>query len=229
MQFHCNVWLSCLFKIPEAQILNGIIWFCKFSFEFRFADFLSRFNALLVDIYVMTSKLLSPGILHIKVWNLFTFRNFLIGMACMKKASSVRLIKFSLKRNFCKILNFKFYSFFQFQCVYICVCEWHYSSKNRANYTYSVCAFCFFIFYSNYYLILILWSFNLNPNISLKTPDNADSMTTLIVVYKYGFALRPDILKGDSNSCKIPNKSDIYRFVTIQKDKTPNSIISYLK
>lgn len=51
-----------------------------------------------------------------------------------------------------------------------------------------------------YYLILILCNFNLKPSISLKTPDKADKITTFMVVYKYGFALRPDILNGDSNS-----------------------------
>lgn len=50
------------------------------------------------------------------------------------------------------------------------------------------------------YLIFILCNFNLNPSISLRTPDNADNITTLTVVYKYGFALNPDILNGDSNS-----------------------------
>lgn len=35
-----------------------------------------------------------------------------------------------------------------------------------------------------FYLILILCNFNLNPSISLNTPDNADNMTTFIVVYK---------------------------------------------
>lgn len=57
-------------------------------------------------------------------------------------------------------------------------------------------------FYQLIYLILILCSFNLNPNISLKTPERADNITTLIVVYKYGFALKPEILNGDSNSLR---------------------------
>lgn len=51
------------------------------------------------------------------------------------------------------------------------------------------------------YLILILCNFNLKPSISLNTPERADNMTTLIVVYKYGLALKPEILNGDSNSC----------------------------
>lgn len=50
------------------------------------------------------------------------------------------------------------------------------------------------------YLILILCSFNLKPNISLSTPDKADKITTLIVVKRKGLALRPEILKGVSNS-----------------------------
>lgn len=51
------------------------------------------------------------------------------------------------------------------------------------------------------YLILILCNFNLNPSISLSTPERADNITTLTVVYKYGLALRPEILNGDSSSC----------------------------
>lgn len=51
-----------------------------------------------------------------------------------------------------------------------------------------------------HYLIFILCSFSLNPSISLRTPDRADKITTFTVVYKYGLALRPDILNGDSNS-----------------------------
>lgn len=38
--------------------------------------------------------------------------------------------------------------------------------------------------YNAIYLILILCNFSLNPSISLNTPDKADKMTTLIVVYK---------------------------------------------
>lgn len=34
------------------------------------------------------------------------------------------------------------------------------------------------------YLIFILCSFNLKPNISDKTPDRADSITTFVIVYK---------------------------------------------
>lgn len=77
------------------------------------------------------------------------------------------------------------------------------------------------IVYVFIYLILILWSFNLNPNISLKTPDNADNMTTLIVVYKYGFALRPDILNGDSNSC---NKKKIRQKFSEFKSKISKNV-----
>ncbi|PSN35040.1 hypothetical protein C0J52_15397 [Blattella germanica] len=43
-------------------------------------------------------------------------------------------------------------------------------------------------------------SADLNPSISDKTPDRAESITTLVMVYKYGFADKPDILKGLSNS-----------------------------
>lgn len=52
----------------------------------------------------------------------------------------------------------------------------------------------------NLYLILILCNLSLKPNISLSTPDRAERITTLMVVYKYGLALRPDILNGDSSS-----------------------------
>lgn len=52
----------------------------------------------------------------------------------------------------------------------------------------------------NGYLIFNLCSFNLKPSISEKTPDNADKITSFIIVYKYGLADNPDILKGLSNS-----------------------------
>lgn len=63
------------------------------------------------------------------------------------------------------------------------------------------------------YLILILCNFNLNPSISLRTPERADNMTTLTVVYKYGLALRPEILNGDSSSCEIIKIKFEIRFV----------------
>lgn len=63
-----------------------------------------------------------------------------------------------------------------------------------------------YIFEGTYnYFILILCNFSLKPSISLRTPDKADKITTLIVVKRYGFALRPDILNGVSSSF---NKSD---------------------
>lgn len=66
----------------------------------------------------------------------------------------------------------------------------------KANWVCRIIVFLVNIFY----LILILCSFSLKPNISLRTPDRADKITTFTVVYRYGLALSPDILNGDSSS-----------------------------
>lgn len=55
---------------------------------------------------------------------------------------------------------------------------------------------------TNIYFILSLCNFTLKPSISENTPDNADRITSLVIVYKYGLADNPDILNGLSNSCK---------------------------
>lgn len=51
-------------------------------------------------------------------------------------------------------------------------------------------------------------SLSLKPSISERTPERAERMTTLVIVYKYGFADNPDILKGLSNSCKQKQNID---------------------
>jgi len=63
------------------------------------------------------------------------------------------------------------------------------------------CLFVFFrekktklIINSFYYLIVILCNFNLNPSNSDRTPERAESNTTFVIVYKYGFADSPEIL-----------------------------------
>lgn len=50
-------------------------------------------------------------------------------------------------------------------------------------------------------------SLSLNPNISLHTPDKADTTRTLTAALKYGLMLKPDNLNGASISwwCKYEN------------------------
>lgn len=55
------------------------------------------------------------------------------------------------------------------------------------------------------HFILILCNLSLKPSISDRTPDRADKITTLVIVYKYGLADRPDILNGLSSSCNMLN------------------------
>ena len=74
--------------------------------------------------------------------------------------------------------------------------------------------------FTNNYFIFILCSFNLNPSISDNTPDSAESITTLVIVYKYGLADKPDILKGLSNSWKT--RFHINNVVTTQKEIKKN-------
>lgn len=122
--------------------------------------------------------------------------------------------------------------FFQFQvCMCVCDCgiiKIYYIFMDKLKWIPSKLQMCTsfvwqnnffldFIFHfvhrSTTYLILILCSFSLKPRHSLKTPDNADNITTLIVVYKYGFALRPDILNGDSNSCRRKEHEQILELI----------------
>lgn len=51
-----------------------------------------------------------------------------------------------------------------------------------------------------YARIFILYNFNLKPRSSVSTAENADNTTTLVMLYKNGFADSPEILNGLSNS-----------------------------
>ena len=50
------------------------------------------------------------------------------------------------------------------------------------------------------YLSLILYNFNLKPSNSVRTAENADKTTTLVILYRYGLAQKPEILYGLSSS-----------------------------
>jgi len=48
--------------------------------------------------------------------------------------------------------------------------------------------------------ILILYNLSLKPSSSVNTAENADNTTTLVMLYRNGFADSPEILNGLSSS-----------------------------